>query len=76
MPKNDTLTAERCGEVPDTNCATVQPFDNPSTVGERELRREVAGAQRTIRYGSAFLTLHNGQVGEIQRMERTQGNRK
>lgn len=38
--------------------------------GERELLRELFHALRSIRYGSIVLTIHDGRIAEIQKMER------
>ena len=37
---------------------------------ERELLQEVLRALRVIRYGSVVLTVHDGNVVEIQKIER------
>jgi hypothetical protein len=47
--------------------------------GERELVHEVISALREIRYGSIVLTVHEGQVVEINksiRIRKSRGNRK
>jgi hypothetical protein len=43
---------------------------------ERELFREVVQALRTIRYGSIVLTVHDGQLVEINKSVRIRKNRK
>ena len=40
------------------------------SVAERELLQEVLRALRVIRYGSVVLTVHDGHVVEIQKIER------
>jgi hypothetical protein len=44
------------------------------TAGEAELLREVALALRTIRYGAAVLTVHDGRIVELNKTERIRKN--
>jgi hypothetical protein len=47
--------------------------------GERELLREIVESLRTIRFGSIVLTVHEGQLVEINkstRIRRKENNRK
>ena len=37
---------------------------------ERELLRQLLDALRTIRYGSLLVTVHDGQIVEIQKTEK------
>ena len=37
---------------------------------ERELLRQIVEALRTLRYGSLLLTVHDGQLVEIQKTEK------
>lgn len=40
------------------------------SLGEKEWLAEILTAIRTIQYGSVLVTLHDGQVVEIQKTER------
>ena len=53
-----------------TSSSGSQESDKDLSVVERELLQEIVRALRVIRYGSVVLTVHDGNVVEIQKIER------
>ena len=53
-----------------TSSPVVQESDKDLSLAERELLQEVLRALRVIRYGSVVPTVHDGNVVEIQKIER------
>jgi hypothetical protein len=53
-----------------TSSPSSQESDKDLSPVERELLQEVVRALRVIRYGSVVLTVHDGNVVEIQKIER------
>jgi hypothetical protein len=53
-----------------TSSPASQESDKDLSLAERELLQEVLRALRVIRYGSVVLTVHDGNVVEIQKIER------
>jgi hypothetical protein len=63
-------TAQRLDARNLTNSPAAQESDKDLSLTERELLQEVLRALRVIRYGSVVLTVHDGNVVEIQKIER------
>jgi hypothetical protein len=74
MPRNNILTVERPEAAAGPGGSDLQDFCEAVSAGEGELLRELARALRTIRYGSITLTLHEGRIVEIQKIERIRRN--
>jgi hypothetical protein len=63
-------TAQRLDARNLTSSPAAQESDKDLSLTERELLQEVLRALRVIRYGSVVLTVHDGNVVEIQKIER------
>ena len=63
-------TAQRLHARNLTSSPAAQEPDKDLSLTERELLQEVLRALRVIRYGSVVLTVHDGNVVEIQKIER------
>jgi hypothetical protein len=63
-------TAQRLDARNLTSSPGAQEPDKDLSLTERELLQEVLRALRVIRYGSVVLTVHDGNVVEIQKIER------
>jgi hypothetical protein len=63
-------TAQRLDARNLTSSPAAQEPDKDLSLTERELLQEVLRALRVIRYGSVVLTVHDGNVVEIQKIER------
>jgi hypothetical protein len=61
MGGNDLLTIEKPG---------ISDRANGFDAGERGLPHELFHALRSIPYGSIVLTIHDGRIAEIQKIER------
>jgi len=53
---------------------TTQDWERDLSTSERELLREVALALRSIRFGSVVLTVHEGEIVELNKTERIRKN--
>jgi hypothetical protein len=49
---------------------SLSPLEEGLSENERELLRQLIGALRSLQYGSVNLTVHDGQLVEIQKTEK------
>ena len=66
----ERTTAQRLDARNLASSPSAQESDKDLSPAERELLQEVVRALRVIRYGSVVLTVHDGNVVEIQKIER------
>ncbi len=73
MRKSDS-GREGVKDMPDTKGTTTEIGGRALSADELELLRDVVLALRSLRYGSVNLTVHDGRLVEIQKVEKIRMN--